>query len=53
MSKTRRRFTDEVKREAVRLCGQPDAVIKQVAVSLGVEPERAAPLGAARTRRSD
>ena len=37
MSKTRRRFTDEFKREAVRLCGQPGAVVTQVAASLGVD----------------
>ena len=37
MSKTRRRFTDEFKREAVRLCSQPGAVVTRVASNLGVE----------------
>ncbi len=37
MSKTRRRFTDEFKREAVKLCGQPGAVVTHVASNLGID----------------
>jgi transposase len=37
MSKTRRRFTDEFKREAVKACQQPAAVLTQVARNLGVD----------------
>lgn len=37
MSKTRRRFTNQFKREAVRLCGQPGAVVTQVGNNLGVD----------------
>jgi transposase len=37
MGNTRRRFTDEFKREAVRLCSQPGAVITQIAKNLGVD----------------
>lgn len=37
MRKTRRRFTDEFKREAVRLCSQPGSVVAQVAANLGVD----------------
>jgi transposase len=37
MGNTRRRFTDEFKREAVRLCSQPGAVVTQIANNLGVD----------------
>jgi transposase len=37
MSKARRKFTDEFKREAVKLCKQPGAVVTQVAGNLGVD----------------
>jgi len=37
MGNTRRRFTDEFKREAVRLCSQPGAVVTQIAKNLGVD----------------
>lgn len=37
MSKGRRKFTDEFKREAVRLCSKPGTVVTQVASSLGVD----------------
>ena len=37
MSKTRRRFTDEFKRETVRLCSQPGAVVTQVARNLDID----------------
>lgn len=37
MSKGRRKFTDEFKREAVRLCSQPGAVVTQVASNVGVD----------------
>lgn len=37
MSKGRRKFTDEFKREAVRLCSQPGAVVTQVARNIGVD----------------
>ena len=37
MSKGRRKFTDEFKREAVKLCTQPGAVVTQVARNLGVD----------------
>lgn len=36
MSRTRRHFTDEFKREAVRLCNEPGAVVTQVARDLGI-----------------
>ena len=35
MGNTRRRFTDEFKREAVRMCSQPGAVVTQIANNLG------------------
>lgn len=34
---TRRKFTDEFKREAVKLAGQPGVTIAKVAAELGVE----------------
>lgn len=37
MGNTRRRFTAEFKREAVRLCSQPGAVVTQIANNLGVD----------------
>jgi len=37
MSKGRRKFTDEFKREAVKLCAQPGAVVTQVARNIGVD----------------
>ena len=37
MSKGRRKFTDEFKREAVRLCAQRGAVVTQVARNIGVD----------------
>lgn len=37
MDKTRRRFTAEFKREAVRQCSQPGAVVTQIAKNLGVD----------------
>ncbi|MEQ0777264.1 IS3 family transposase [Paraburkholderia tropica] len=36
MSRTRRHFTDEFKREAVRLCNEPGAVVTQIARDLGI-----------------
>jgi len=36
MSRTRRHFTDEFKREAVRLCNEPGAVVTQIAHDFGV-----------------
>lgn len=36
MSRARRQFTDEFKREAVRLCNEPDAVVTQIARDLGI-----------------
>lgn len=36
MSRTRRHFTDEFKREAVRLCNEQGAVVTQIARDLGV-----------------
>ena len=38
MGKTRRRFTDEFKRQVARMCGQPGAVVTQLANKPGVEP---------------
>ena len=37
MGNGRRRFTDEFKREAVKLCKQPGAVVTQVARNLGID----------------
>jgi len=37
MGKGRRKFTDEFKREAVKLCAQPGAVVTQVARNIGVD----------------
>lgn len=37
MGNTRRRFTDEFKREAVRLCSQPGAGVTQIANNRGVD----------------
>lgn len=37
MSKPRRHFSDEFKREAVRMCLEPGAVILQVARNLGID----------------
>lgn len=37
MGNTRRRFTGEFKREAVKLCIQPGAVVTQIAKNLGVD----------------
>lgn len=36
MSRTRSHFTDEFKREAVRLCNEPGAVVTQIARDLGI-----------------
>jgi transposase len=36
MSRTRRHFTDEFKREAVRLCKEPGASVAQIAQDVGV-----------------
>lgn len=38
MTRTRRTFTDEFKREAVRLVEQPDGNVSQVARDLELEP---------------
>jgi len=38
MTRSRRTFTDEFKREAVRLVGQPGNNVSQVARDLGLEP---------------
>jgi transposase len=38
MTRTRRTFTDEFKREAVRLVEQPGGAVSQVARDLGLEP---------------
>ncbi|MEX3960262.1 transposase [Trinickia symbiotica] len=37
MSTRRRHFTDEFKREAVRLCNEPGAVVTRIARELGVD----------------
>lgn len=37
MTKTRRSFTDEFKREAVKLCKQPDTTITHIARDLGID----------------
>ena len=37
MSKARRKFTDEFKRGAVKLCHQPGAVVSQIARDLGLD----------------
>lgn len=37
MGKGRRKFTDEFKREAVKLCNQPGAVVTQIARDLGLD----------------
>jgi len=37
MSKARRQFTDEFKREAVKMCSEPGAVVTRVARNLGVD----------------
>ena len=37
MGKARRKFTDECKREAVKLCQQPGAVVAQIARDLGLD----------------
>jgi transposase len=37
MTRTRRSFTDEFKREAVKLCKQPGATITHIARDLGIE----------------
>lgn len=37
MGKGRRKFTDEFKREAVKLCRQPGAVVTQIARDLGLD----------------
>lgn len=37
MTKTRRSFTDEFKREAVKLVKQPGAKVSQIARDLGIE----------------
>ena len=38
MARNRRHFTDEFKREAVRLAEQPDSNISRVAQDLGLDP---------------
>lgn len=38
MARTRRTFTDEFKREAVRLVEQPDSNVSKIAQDLGVDP---------------
>jgi transposase len=38
MTKTRRSFTDEFKREAVKLVKQPGAMVTHIARDLGIEP---------------
>ncbi|MDP2742379.1 MAG: transposase [Hydrogenophaga sp.] len=38
MTRTRRSFTDEFKREVVKLCKQPGATITHIAKDLGIEP---------------
>ena len=37
MTRTRRSFTDEFKREAVKLCKQPGATVTHIARDLGIE----------------
>ncbi len=37
MGKGRRKFSDEFKREAVKLCQQPGAVVSQIARDLGLD----------------
>ncbi len=37
MSKARRKFTDEFKREAVKLCQQPGAMVTHIARDLGLD----------------
>ena len=37
MSKARRQFTDEFKREAVKMCSEPGAAVTRVARNLGVD----------------
>lgn len=38
MTRTRRSFTDEFKREAVNLCKLPGATMMHIAMDLGIEP---------------
>ncbi|KAB0614682.1 transposase [Castellaniella defragrans] len=38
MARTRRHFTDEFKREAVRLAEQPDTNVSRIAQDLGLDP---------------
>ncbi len=38
MTRTRRSFTDEFKREAVKLCKQPGATVTHIARDLGIQP---------------
>ncbi len=38
MARNRRHFTDEFKREAVRLAEQPDSNVSRVAQDLGLDP---------------
>jgi transposase len=38
MTRTRRSFTDEFKREAVKLVKQPGAMVTHIARDLGIEP---------------
>ena len=37
MTSTRRSFTDECKREAVKLCKQPDATVPHIPQDLGID----------------
>ena len=37
MTRTRRSFTDEFKREAVKLCKQPGATVTSIARDLGIQ----------------
>lgn len=37
MTRTRRSFTDEFKREAVKLCKQPGATVTHIARDLGID----------------
>lgn len=37
MTRTRRNFTDEFKREAVKLCKQPGATVTHIARDLGID----------------
>lgn len=38
MARSRRKFTDEFKREAIRLADQPDTNVSRVAQDLGIDP---------------